>query len=481
MPTERPVAACQALVKTYATATEQVQALRGIDLSFRRGAVAAVVGASGSGKSSLLRLLAGLDLPTSGKVLVNGLNLAAMSPRRLREVRRSTVGFVFQRPSDNFVPYLTVDEHMRLAARAGGRGKGPGPDELLDALGIAHRRDHLPEELSGGEQQRAAFAQVLTAGTAIIVADEPTAELDSRSAEDLLTVIRSVSEHGVAFVIATHDAGVTRMADDVVELDHGRVKRDSLGSQQGIMIQAPALGHTAGGDPVAEVAGLTKTYRRGPEEVHALDGVSLHLEPGRMVGLMGRSGSGKTTLLNVLAGWERADAGSVAWLADPEARLAERRWHELAILPQKFGLIEELTVRENIEYPARLHGSLDAAGERVDGLLGALGLEELERRAPSETSVGQQQRTALARALVLRPRLLLADEPSGHQDAMWARGVFGCLRAAAADGTACLVATHNEEVSGYFDEVVRMANGRIEQGVEASPAGAAATSRSRRR
>jgi len=472
LPTERPVAACQSLVKTYATATEQVQALRGIDLSFRRGAVAAVVGASGSGKSSLLRLLAGLDLPTSGKVLLNGLNLAAMSPRRLREVRGSTVGFVFQRPSDNFVPYLTVDEHLRMAARAARGADGPGGDELLDVLGIAHRRDHLPEELSGGEQQRAAFAQVLTAGPAIVVADEPTAELDSRSAEDLLAVIRGLSEHGVAFVIATHDAGVTRMADDVVELDHGRVKRDSLGSQQGIMIQAPELGPVAGGDSVAEVAGLTKTYRRGPEEVHALEEVSIRLGPGRMVGLMGRSGSGKTTLLNVLAGWERADAGSVVWLGDPEARLTERRWHEIAVLPQKFGLIEELTVKENIEYPARLHGSLEPLRERVEGLLGALGLEELERRAPSETSVGQQQRTALARALVLRPRLLLADEPSGHQDAMWARGVFGCLRAAAADGTACLVATHNEEVSGYFDEVVRMANGRIAQGLEASPGGA---------
>lgn len=475
MPTERPVAACQALVKTYATASEQVQALRGVDLSFRRGALAAVVGASGSGKSSLLRLLAGLDLPTSGKVLVNGLSLAAMSPRRLRAVRSATVGFVFQRPSDNFVPYLTVDEHLRLAARAAKRADGPGAEELLDALGIAHRRDHLPEELSGGEQQRAAFAQVLLAGPAIVVADEPTAELDSRSAEDLLAMIRGLSEHGVAFVIATHDPGVTRMADDVVELDHGRVKRDSLGAQQGILIKTPEAGPFTRGDSVAEVSGLTKTYRRGPEEVHALDQVSLRLEPGRMIGLMGRSGSGKTTLLNVLAGWERADAGSVVWLGDREARLAERRWHEIAVLPQKFGLIEELTVRENIEYPARLHGSLESVRTRVEKLLGALGLEELERRAPSETSVGQQQRTALARALVLRPRLLLADEPSGHQDATWARGVFGCLRAAAADGTACLVATHNEEVSAYFDEVVRMANGRVEQGLEANPEGANVT------
>jgi putative ABC transport system ATP-binding protein len=134
----------------------------------------------------------------------------------------------------------------------------------------------------------------------------------------------------------------------------------------------------------------------------------------------------------------------------------------VSVVPQKLGLIEELTVRKNIEYPARLSGLLEETRERVEELISELGLEDLADRVPLETSVGQQQRTALARALVLSPRLILADEPSGHQDAVWARGVFRSLRAATAEGTCCLVATHNEEMINNFDVVYAMVDGRIQ-------------------
>jgi putative ABC transport system ATP-binding protein len=447
------------LTKTYSTGTEEVHALRGVDAEFRPGAVSALVGASGSGKSSLLRLLAGLDAPTDGKVYVKGLSIGAMPAKGLRRVRRTMVGYVFQRPADNFVPHLTVDEHLRLAAGRIPSTDLPGPDELLEELGILQRRDHYPAELSGGEQQRAAFATILMAGAELVVADEPTAELDSRSGQDLLRVVRRLAEDGTAFVIATHDANVRRVADDVVELEHGRIKDD--------LTLAPKVPPRPGTAPasveaLAEVRGVTKTYRRGPELVHALDEVDLRLDPGRLVGLMGRSGSGKTTLLSVLAGWEAPDAGTVAWEGEPGRRLADLPWSDVALLPQKFGLMEELTVRETIEYPARLAGRLDELRGRVDHLLDALGMSELAGRRPHETSVGQQQRAALARALVLRPRLLLADEPSGHQDAGWAHELFRVLQGAAGEGTCCLVATHNEEIRPYLDVVHTMANGKLD-------------------
>ncbi len=461
MPTERPAASCEDVTKTYLTRSEEVQALRGVDATFRAGAVTALVGASGSGKSSLLRLLAGLDAPTSGKVFVKNLSIGAMPAKGLRRVRRSMVGYVFQRPADNFIPYLSVDEHLRLAAGRTPRFDLPGPDELLEELGILHRRDHYPAELSGGEQQRAAFATVLMAGAELVVADEPTAELDSRSGEDLLRVVRRLAEDGAAFVIATHDANVRRAADDVVELEHGAVKGElTLAPRAPVRSEADA---TPEGEPLVVASGLTKTYRRGPEHVHALDDVDLRLEPGRLIGLMGRSGSGKTTLLNVLAGWESPDAGSVAWEGEADRRLADLPWADLAVLPQKFGLMEELTVRENVEYPARLGSRLTELAGRVDHLLEALGLDELAARRPHETSVGQQQRTALARALVLRPRLLLADEPSGHQDAGWAHEVFRILQGAAAEGTCLLAATHNEEIRPYLDVVHTMANGKLDR------------------
>ncbi|HEY7197201.1 MAG TPA: ATP-binding cassette domain-containing protein [Gaiellaceae bacterium] len=460
MQTERPAATCIGVTKTYSTGTEQVQALRGVDAEFRHGAVSALVGASGSGKSSLLRLLAGLDTATDGKVLVEGHNLASLPAKELRRIRRGTVGYVFQRPADNFVPYLTVDEHLRLAAGRTPRIDLPGADELLDELGILGRRDHYPAELSGGEQQRAAFATVLMAGARLVVADEPTAELDSRSGEDLLRVVRRLAEDGTAFVIATHDANVRRMADDVIELEHG-VVRDEL-----TLAPAPPVrrGVTSSPDerPLVVVGGVTKTYRRGPELIHALDGVDLRLEAGRLIGLMGRSGSGKTTLLTVLAGWESPDSGAIAWDGEEGRVLADLPWADVAILPQKFGLMEELTVRENVEYPARLAGRLEEFRPRVEALLSSLGLAEFADRPPHETSVGQQQRSALARALVLRPRLVLADEPSGHQDAGWAHEVFRVLQGAAVEGTCCLVATHNEEIQPYLDIVHTMANGKLD-------------------
>ena len=466
------------LVKTYRTETAKVHALQGVSADFPSGAVTAVVGPSGSGKSSMLRLLAGVDRPTSGVVEVGGRNLAELRGRELRKIRRGVVGYVFQRPSDNFVSYLTVWEHMQLAERSRTHGSSLTSDDLLDRLGIAHRRDHLPHELSGGEQQRAAFAQVLAAGPTLVVADEPTAELDTESGENLLEVVRALTETGIGFVLATHDHKVATLAHQTLEIEHGLLKEQPTGETTRMRrdpeVVALARGHALfrpqqevpvpargpSGPPVLEVESVTKLYRRGSELVHALEDVTLELAPGRLLGLMGRSGSGKTTLLNVIAGWEQPDAGRLVWNL-PNGNGSALAWADVAVVPQKLGLIEELTVRKNVDYPARLSGRLEELSGRVDDLLEEFGLTEMADRVPAETSVGQQQRTALARALVLSPRMLLADEPSGHQDAGWANGVFDALRRASLDGTCCLVATHNEDVAEYLDEIYSMEDGRL--------------------
>lgn len=465
------------LVKIYRTETARVHALQGIDADFPAGAVTAVVGPSGSGKSSLLRLLAGVDRPTSGTVEVGGRDLSSLKARELRKIRRGTVGYVFQRPSDNFVSYLTVWEHMQLAERSRTHGSPLDGDELLERLGIGHRRDHLPHELSGGEQQRAAFAQVLAAGPTLVVADEPTAELDTVSGERLLEVVASLTETGVGFVLATHDHKVATLAHQTLEIEHGLLKEEPTGETTRMRrdpeVVALARGHalyrpatptaplpSSAGPVVLDVESVTKLYRRGSETVHALEDVTLSLHSGRLLGLMGRSGSGKTTLLNVVAGWEQPDGGRLVWNL-PDASGSARAWADVSVVPQKLGLIEELTVRKNVAYPALLAGRADELDGRVDDLLEELGLTEMADRLPSETSVGQQQRAALARALVLSPRLLLADEPSGHQDAGWASGVFDALRRAALDGTCCVVATHNEDVAEFLDEIFWMRDGRL--------------------
>jgi putative ABC transport system ATP-binding protein len=462
---------CEDLVKVYRTAASAVYALRGVTARFPGAALTAVAGPSGSGKSSLLRLIAGMDRPTEGTLLVEGVALHSGSSRTLRRLRKRTVGYVFQRASDNFFPHLTVGEHLRVAVRA---SRAPGripPADLLDLLGLTDRADHLPSELSGGEQARAAMCQVLAHGATIVVADEPTAELDSRSADDVLRTMRVLVEHGATFILATHDRAIRRQADEVLELHHGARKERVAPAHQTWREGRPSpraprewsLGtsrHEQEAKAVVELLGVSKSYRRGTEVVRAVQDANLTLHEGELVGLIGRSGSGKTTLLNIVGGWERPDEGHVA-MVDVEPVESIPSWSEVSVVPQRLGLIDELTIRENIEYPARLSGRLEEVRWLVDGLIDSLGLEGLQTRYPNETSVGEQQRAALARALVLSPRLLLADEPSGHQDRGWADGVFEALRRASEEGTTCLTATHNEDVVRYLDRILSMSDGRI--------------------
>jgi len=223
-----PAAVCAGLVKIYWTATGEVHALKGVDAHFPAAAVSAVVGPSGSGKSSLLRILAGLDRPTAGQVTVADLQLSGFSLARLRRLRRRLLGYVFQRPADNLVPYLTVAEHLELAARLR-RTRSRDDGDLLELLGLAHRRRHLPRQLSGGEQQRLAFARAVVGDPPLVVADEPTAELDSASAAALLEAVRALAGRGTALVLATHDPAVVRLSERTFYLRHGAMEAEATG------------------------------------------------------------------------------------------------------------------------------------------------------------------------------------------------------------------------------------------------------------
>jgi putative ABC transport system ATP-binding protein len=211
-----------------------------------------------------------------------------------------------------------------------------------------------------------------------------------------------------------------------------------------------------------EGRGLDKSYRRGPEEVHALRGASFELRRAEVVALMGPSGSGKTTLLNLICGWEEPEAGVLRWADGPDVPPATRPWSEIAIVPQDLGLIEELSVVENVELPLRLTGNLDRSGrERAMALLRAFGLDRYADRAPGEVSLGEQQRVAVSRALIVVPALILADEPTGHQDAGWAGTVFRAFRWAARRGSTSLVATHSAEFLRFADRVLAIRDGEI--------------------
>jgi len=220
-------ATCRGVVKIYWSATGEVHALKGIDAEFPSGSLTAVVGPSGSGKSSLLRILAALDRATAGGVRVGRRELTALRWDQLQRIRRRIIGYVFQRPSDNLIPYLTVEAHLRLAARIRRPFRRARFDGLLEMLGLERHRDGLPHHLSGGEQQRLAFAQAVVGNPLLVVADEPTAELDSETAQGLLSIMRSLAGRGVALVVATHDPAVIREADRAIYLRHGSVEAEA--------------------------------------------------------------------------------------------------------------------------------------------------------------------------------------------------------------------------------------------------------------
>jgi ABC-type lipoprotein export system ATPase subunit len=214
-------------------------------------------------------------------------------------------------------------------------------------------------------------------------------------------------------------------------------------------------------DPLVRLHQVRKVYRRGAEQVQALRGVSLALSAGELVALMGPSGSGKSTLLSVMCGWEAPDAGELEW---SHGLAAAPPWAELAVVPQALGLVEELSLRENIALPVRLAARgrrARAEAGRTAELLGMLGLGELAERPPREASLGEQQRAAVARALVLEPRLVLADEPSAHQDRTWAREILSALHDTAAAGAACLVATHDPDALAFADRAIALEDGRL--------------------
>jgi ABC-type lipoprotein export system ATPase subunit len=196
-----------------------------------------------------------------------------------------------------------------------------------------------------------------------------------------------------------------------------------------------------------------RRYRLKVETIRAVNGISLSLRSGVVTGLVGPSGSGKTTLINLVIGWEQPDGGTVA--RDPDM---VDDWRSIAVVPQALGLLAELSLAENIGLPARLGNPEDRTPA---ALLLALGLDELGDRMPHEASLGEQQRTAVARALATDPRVLVADEPTSHQDEANVAIVANMLRQAADDGAAVLVATHDDRLLEIADEVHHIENGSI--------------------
>ena len=499
------------LFRVYSTPEGHAAALQGLTLSVQEKEVLVVLGPSGSGKSTLLRVLAGLERPSAGTAHVFDADLGRLSSSRLAEYRSRTTGYVEQHYSRSLDPDLTARELVGVQlglAGTPGVEREKRADELLERVGLEDKRAARPAELSGGEQQRIAVCGALAHRPMLLLADEPTGELDAGSAGLVYELIGELArEHGCTTVLVSHDVESTTIADRIVRVRDGRVSEETergdgetlvvarggwvrlpeellirarIGSRaraelgdEGIVVsaagqpeqpgsrdgQAPAPALKENGAVLAQARGVGKRYGVGARETVVLDGLDAAFRGGRLTALTGPSGSGKTTLLHLLAGLELPDAGEVRVdgtevQALDRAGRAELRRRAVALVPQQTGLVPFLSARENVELGQEIRG-LDGDAREV---LAAVGLSERAGQRVSRLSAGEQARVAVARALAAKPALLLVDEPTARLDQANALRLGALLTTLAREtGTAVVCATHDPVVIEQADAELALA------------------------
>jgi ABC-type lipoprotein export system ATPase subunit len=495
--------------RVHSTPEGDAAALQGLTLAVPEGQLLAVVGPSGSGKTTLLRILAGLDRPSAGTVRVFGQDVPKLRRRALAAYRSRNVGYLEQHYGTALDPQLAARALVALRLRLAGatqREAERGAGELLERVGLDGRGAAYPQELSGGEQQRVAVCAALAHRPRLLLADEPTGELDRANADAIFALIRELAgAYGTTVLVVTHDPTAARFADRAVRIRDGRVSEElhaegaerivvgrggwlrlpeELLREAGIRehaeaeltdrelrIRAPVPTQATDCYKVperlserrtgiaAEARALTKVYGDGETARVVLDGLSARFERGSLYAVTGPSGSGKTTLLNLLAGLERPTSGSaivggrdLSTLDRTERALVRRE--AVGYVAQQPTLFPFLSARENVELALTLRGRDESALE----ILAEVGLAERAEQRVERLSAGERLRAAIARALAIRPALLLADEPTSRLDEANAAAIAELLgRLAREVGAAVVCATHDPVVLDRADERIPLA------------------------
>ena len=455
--------------RIYQTPDGDAPALQGVTLHVPVGEILAIVGPSGSGKSTLLRILAGLERPDAGSVEVLGERPATMSRAALSRFRGRRLGVVEQHAEHSVSPDARCRDAVAVQLQILGEDAQAArrrADDILARVGLADVTRHRVRALSGGQRQRVAVAAAMAHGAELLLADEPTGELDARSADEVHRLIASlVREHGTTAVLVSHDDAVGSIADRVITIADGRFAAERAGPSGGVSLVVSASGwvqlprelraRTGVGDRVDAISSADGLVLRGDGEPAnittpapasdglaggtsevigrldavtvrypgtqrpAVSGLTLELSAPSLAVMHGPSGSGKTTVLNLLAGLVAPTEGQslvagvdLATLNDDA--LADLRRDTIGMVEQDVGLVPFLTARENVAFGLAVRGR--AGDGAVDEWLLRLGLAHRAAQRVERLSGGERQRVALARALVCRPRLLLVDEPTSRLD-----------------------------------------------------------------
>lgn len=454
----------QDLFRFYHIGDTEIRALKGVSLDVSAGEIVALTGPSGSGKSTLLSCLCGLDEPDGGTVDIASRRMTRRPETQKAAIRASTLGILAQR--DNLFPHLTVAENIAFALCHRGGGDPVDIEKMLQSVGLSDRADAYPATLSGGEIARAGLAVALALDAPLIVADEPTAEVDEATERMILAILVDRSRKGKGALIATHSRAVAAIATRTLHLRDGHLVEgpfvETLDEAERLFERTahPMLRNDR--EALIEARGLGRNYDLGALSVHAVENADIAVRQGDRIAVTGPSGSGKSTLLKMLAGIVRPSSGLLSWFGTETA--TELRPGRIGVVFQEPSMIPSLTVRENVALPLQLaaRSPQGRAHMSADEALALLSLADLADKLPDELSGGQMQRVAFARALVTNPEIILADEPTGQLDQPTGRAVMkAVLDALGENETALLLTTHDERLAATMATQLRMDHGRL--------------------
>jgi ABC-type lipoprotein export system ATPase subunit len=505
-PSRWPLIEARNLTKVYQTGAGGFTALKDINLQIYPGEFLVVVGKSGAGKTTLLNMLSGVSEITSGEVFYRGeqngagreVSLGTMDEDEIALWRGRNVGIVYQ--SFELLPQLDLVDNIMIPQDFAGRFR-PAVSrsralELLELVELSEHAYKLPAHVSGGQKQRVAIARALVNDPPLILADEPTGNLDTVTAETIFQLFQRLVAAGKTIVMVTHDSNLAARGSRTIHIYDGEIASAPVngngngdGSEPAAVeihshndfagLGASSLQDRNGGpggsgpaayplQPAIILNQVVKNYVNAAGSFTALKGVNLQMNYGQFVSIVGKSGSGKSTLLNVLTGIDHPTSGQVIIGGQDLYKMSESqralwRGRNVGIVFQFFQLLPTLTLLENTMLPMDYCNVFPAnkRPQRAMELLKMVGLEDQAYKLPSMVSSGQQQSAAIARALATDPPIIVADEPTGNLDSRSAAAIIRLFQELADQGKTILIVTHDPSITRRTDQTVILSDGEI--------------------
>lgn len=508
----KPIIEISDLSKEYHTGDLPFMALKSVDLEVNEGEFLGITGKSGAGKTTLLSMISGVSQPTSGEIFYYGgsngslrtngssIPIHALDEDELAKWRGDNLGIVYQ--SFELMPTLNLIENVMLPPDFSGsyhpvvsKEKALGLLELVDIVEHAYK---IPAHISGGQKQRVAIARALVNDPPLIVADEPTGNLDTVTAETIFQIFEKLVEQGRTIIMVTHDESLAGRFGRQLHIVDGKLgtssangrsrasvgRSNSTDADEFIRAQSEPNNTRASGrvlprgqDSLIDgtpdqsailLKSVAKVYENAAGKFTALKSIDLQLNYGQFISVVGKSGSGKSTLLNMITGIDHPTAGEVI-IGDQriydmtESERALWRGRNMGVVFQFFQLLPTLSLLENTMLPMDYCDVYDfqERPDRAMELLKLVGLEEQAHMLPSNVSSGQQQSAAIARSMATDPAILLADEPTGNLDSRSAANILDLFEHLAGQGKTVIIVTHDPAITKRTDQTVILSDGEI--------------------